>query len=85
MLRYPVRTIPLDDGQFVIRFVDVPEAAAVGDSVADALSNAQAVLETVLSSYCIDGRPIPAPSRIDGARTVATEKFSLLGAEVPDR
>lgn len=83
MLTYPVRTIPTDDGQFVVRFVDVPEAAAVGHSEAEALSNAQAVLETVLSSYCIDGRPIPAPSHVAGASTVATDRFSLLGAELP--
>lgn len=83
MITYPVRTIPTDDGQYVVRFVDVPEAAAVGLTEAEALSNAQAVLETVLSSYCVDGRPIPAPSRLAGAPTVATARFSLLGAEVP--
>lgn len=85
MLTYPVRTTPIDDGQFVVRFVDVPEAAAVGLTEAEALSNAQSVLETVLSSYCVDGRPIPAPSHLAGAPTVATEKFSLLGAELPPK
>ena len=40
------------------------------------------MLETVLS-LCVDGRPIPAPTNVDGAATVATEKFSLLGAELP--
>ena len=83
MLSYPVRFIPTDDGQFLVRFTDVPEAAALGSSEQEALEAAKPILESVLSSYCIDGRPIPAPSKASGAPTVSTDKFSLLGMEVP--
>lgn len=83
MLSYPVRLIPTDDGQILVRFPDVPEAAALGTSEDDALKNALPVLESALSSYCIDGRSIPSPSDICGAPTVTTHRFSLVGAEVP--
>ena len=83
MLSYPVRFIPTEDGQLLVRFTDVPEAAAFGNSKEEALEAAKPILESVLSSYCVDGRPIPAPSKEPGAATVCTEKFSLLGIEIP--
>lgn len=82
MLSYPVRLVPTDDGMVVVRFTDVPEAAAVGSSEEEAMQSAQQVLEAVLSAYCIDGRAIPAPSDICGAPTVTTMKFSLVGMEL---
>ncbi|HEX8526055.1 type II toxin-antitoxin system HicB family antitoxin [Allosphingosinicella sp.] len=84
MLSYPVRFIPTEDGSVLVRFPDVPEAAAVGADEDEALEGALHVLESVLSAYCVDGRAIPAPSDICGAPTVATDKFSILGMEVPD-
>ena len=85
MLSYPVRLIPTDDRMVLVRFPDVPEAAAVGGTEEEALESARHVLETVLSTYCVDGRPIPSPSDICGAPMVATEKFSLVGMEMPGR
>ena len=83
MLSYPVRFIPAEDGTVIVRFPDVPEAAAVGADEDEALASAAAILETVLATYCVDGRPIPHPSDICGAPQVTTEKFSLIGMEVP--
>ena len=83
MLRYPVRIIPTDDGQILVRFPDVPEAAAFGTTEEEALENAVPILEMVLSAYCIDGRQIPSPSDICGAPMIGTDKFSLLGLEIP--
>lgn len=82
MLSYPVRLIPTGDGSVLARVVDVPEAAALGASEEEALAAAQRVLETVLSNYCIDGRPIPSPSDVCGAPRIATERFSVLGMEM---
>ncbi|MDQ4086520.1 MAG: type II toxin-antitoxin system HicB family antitoxin [Pseudomonadota bacterium] len=83
MLSYPARLIPTEDGLILVRLVDIPEAAAFGATEEEALANAKPILEAVLSSYCVDGRPIPSPSDICGAPAVATEKFSVLGLEVP--
>jgi len=83
VLKYPARLIPTEDGVILVRLLDVPEAAAFGATEEEALANVKPVLETVLSSYCVDGRPIPSPSDVCGAPTVATERFSLLGLELP--
>ncbi len=83
MLKYPARLNPTEDGLIRVRLPDVPEAAAFGATEEEALAAVQPILEAVLSSYCVDGRPIPSPSDVCGAPTVATEKFSLLGLEVP--
>lgn len=83
MLSYPIRLIPTEDGMVLVRFPDVPEAAAIGATEDEAIEAARRVLDTVLSTYCIDGRAIPSPSDICGAPTIATEKFSVLGLEMP--
>ena len=83
VLKYPARLIPTEDGTILVRLPDVPEAAAFGSTEEEALAAVQPILEAVLSSYCVDGRPIPSPSDVCGAPIVATEKFSLLGLEVP--
>ena len=83
MLSYPVRFIPTEDGMVLLRFPDVPEAAALGATEDEALAAARPILESVLSSYCVDGRPIPAPSDICGAPRVATDRFSVVGMDVP--
>jgi antitoxin HicB len=83
LLSYPARLIPTEDGLVLVRLVDVPEAAAFGSTEEEALANVKPILETVLSSYCVDGRAIPSPSDICGAPMVVTEKFSVLGMEVP--
>ena len=75
--------IPTDDGHVIVRFPDVPEAAGIGETEQAALDNALVVLEQVLATYCTDGRAIPSPSEICAAPIVTTEKFSLLGLEVP--
>ncbi len=83
MLTYPARLIPTEEGPVLVRLIDVPEAAALGATEEEALANVVPILEAVLSSYCVDGRPIPSPSDICGAPTVTTDKFSVLGIEVP--
>jgi predicted RNase H-like HicB family nuclease len=83
VLSYPIRLIPTEDGMVLVRFPDVPEAAAIGATEDEAIEAARRVLDTVLSTYCIDGRAIPSPSDICGAPTIATEKFSVLGLEMP--
>ena len=83
MLSYPVRLIPTEEGMVLVRFPDVPEAAAIGADEGEALESARRVLETVLSTYCIDGRAILSPSDICGAPLVATEKFSVVGMDTP--
>ena len=72
MLAYPVRLIPdRESGGFVVTFPDIPEALTQGESVEDALRQAQDALETALDFYFDERRPVPMPSRPRrGQRTV---------------
>jgi antitoxin HicB len=75
MLAYPVRLTSLDHGGLIVRFPDVPEAVACGDTEQAVLENAKPVLEAVLESYVSEGRALPEPSDIEGALRVVTDRF----------
>jgi predicted RNase H-like HicB family nuclease len=79
MLSYPVRLTPVDDRLIMLTFHDLPEAVVVASDEDDAFGRAPQVLETVLSSYVLEGRSIPSPSDVCGAPVVTTERFSSAG------
>lgn len=83
MLNYPARLEPREDGAVRLTLPDVPEVAIDAASEEEAMRSAPAMLETILASYVLDGRPIPRPSDICGAPMVGTDRYSLLGVEVP--
>lgn len=61
MLMYPAR-ITTDGRGFFVRFPDIPEALAGGDSREDALAEARDALETAMEFYFEDARTVPMPS-----------------------
>lgn len=61
MLDYPVILEP-DDGTVLVTFPDIPEAATFGANEEDALQQAVDALETALSFYVDDRKPLPVPS-----------------------
>ncbi len=69
MFNYPVLLTP-DEGSFLVTFPDVPEAITFGANQEEALLHAIDALETALSFYIDDRRPLPVPSLIDGLPTV---------------
>lgn len=81
MLSYPVRIVPEGEGSVRLTFPDLPEAVVFGTDEDDAFAQATPVLETVLDSYLLAGRAIPAPSDICGAPVVTTMRFNILDAE----
>jgi antitoxin HicB len=62
MFDYPVILDPQPEGGFVVTFPDVPEAITQGEDEADALSHAVDALESALSFYVDDRKPLPIPS-----------------------
>ena len=63
MLSYPVNLIADPDTQsVVVEFPDIPFAHSAGDDEAEALLNAQDALESALTVFLDDKRPIPSPS-----------------------
>lgn len=77
MIAYPARIIPTDEGLVLVRFPDVPEAAATGATETEALTIASQVLEAVLRSYRAEGRPLPRPSDICAAPLVEVAGFDI--------
>lgn len=84
MLSYPVRVTPGSEQAVMLTFPDVPEAVVVGRCVGEAFQQAADVLEAILAAYVIEGRTIPKPSQAQGAPTVCTHRFSLVGCERGD-
>lgn len=63
MLDYPVVLEAQPEGGFVVTFPDVPQAITQGEDEEEALLYAVDALETGLSFYMDDRKPLPVPSR----------------------
>lgn len=71
MLDYPVILEAQPEGGFVATFPDVPEAITQGEDEDEALFYAIDALETALSFYVDDRKPLPVPSKAKrGQKTV---------------
>jgi len=66
MLIYHYTLTPDDNGTLLIQFPDVPEAAAVADTEADAPDQAIEGLEAALQIYVDTRRPLPNVEFIEG-------------------
>ena len=62
MRGYPARFQPAKEGGFTITFRDVPEAITEGDTIDEALAAASDALESALSFYIDDRKPLPKSS-----------------------
>jgi antitoxin HicB len=63
MLDYPVILEAQPEGGFVVTFPDVPEAITQGEDEDEALLYAIDALESALSFYVDDRKPLPVPSK----------------------
>jgi antitoxin HicB len=61
MFDYPVNLAP-DGDTVLVTFPDVPEAITFGETEEEALRQAVDALETALSFYVDDRKPLPVPS-----------------------
>ncbi|MGE4535464.1 MAG: type II toxin-antitoxin system HicB family antitoxin [Desulfovibrio sp.] len=62
MYEYPVTLTPLENGDVMASFPDVPEALTYGENEAFALEWAQDALHVALAGYMDDHLDIPVPS-----------------------
>ena len=81
---YPVKlTADRKDGGYVVTCRDLPEAITQGDTLAEALSEAEGALQAAIEGRIEDGMDIPPPSQAKrGERPVATPVTSALKAAV---
>jgi antitoxin HicB len=63
MFDYPVTLTPDDNGTVLVTFHDVPEAITFGADEDEALLNAIDALETGLSFYVDERKPLPTASK----------------------
>ena len=71
MFDYPVILEAQPEGGFVVTFTDVPEAITQGEDEDEALLYAVDALESALSFYVDDRKPLPVPSKAKrGQKTV---------------
>jgi antitoxin HicB len=56
---YPAEIIKDEQGRYFVRFLDFAEAITEGESLQEALANAQEVLALTLEARRAEGLPIP--------------------------
>ena len=79
MYDYPVTLTPLENGDVMASFPDVPEALTYGENEAFALEWAQDALHVALAEYMDDHMDIPAPSApAPGQPTVSPSPLAAL-------
>ena len=69
MFDYPV-ILTKDDDSILVTFPDIPEAITFGENEQEALRHGVDALESALSFYVDDKKPLPTPSKIEGLKTL---------------
>ena len=72
MLAYPYDLTKDDNGEWLVTFPDIPEAAATGEDKEAAVIEAMDGLLCALDGYFADKRIIPAPSHAKKGQAVLT-------------
>jgi len=69
--RYPVRLEQEEDGGYVVTLPDIGYGATQGDTLEEALAQAEDLLEEAVLGMMAHGEEVPVPSRAKGRPTVA--------------
>ncbi|HZC16759.1 MAG TPA: type II toxin-antitoxin system HicB family antitoxin [Caulobacteraceae bacterium] len=67
-LTYPAKVVEAQPNDFVVQFIDIPEAISGGATVDEALAEAAEALEVAVEYYLNEGRAIPDPSPVRGGQ-----------------
>jgi antitoxin HicB len=68
---WPVDLIPADEGGFIVNFPDMPNGWSQGENRAEALAQAEDLLEEIVLGRMAYGEEVPLPSAANGRPTVA--------------
>jgi len=68
---WPVDLIPADEGGYIVNFPDLPNGWSQGEDRAEALAQAEDLLEEIVLGRMAYGEDVPLPSAADGRSTVA--------------
>lgn len=75
-MEYPMIFLPVNDGGYVVKSVDIPEAFTEGHDLDEARLMAADALQICLDEYAKEGRLIPPPSDLK-AGTKMAESYKL--------
>jgi hypothetical protein len=76
MVAYPAKLARRGENRVMLTLPDVPELVVVADGEKEALDRAPALLDSILSGYQCEHRPMPEPSRIGGAPLIEPKPAS---------
>lgn len=68
---WPVDLIPAEEGGYIVNFPDLPNGWSQGKDSAEALVQAEDLLEEIVLGRMAHGEAVPAPSTARGRPTVA--------------
>lgn len=66
---YPVIFEDAEEGGYVVTVPDIPCCFTQGEDMADAIFMAEDVIAMMLAEYEDEGKPVPAPSKIEDVKT----------------
>lgn len=78
VFQYPA-TIGLDQGSYILRFPDFPEAITDGQTMAEALEEAADLLGSVIAHRIAEKEPIPYPSKSRRGQRLVTVPLWVAG------
>lgn len=76
---YPVIFEEAEEGGYNVSVPDIPGVFTCGDDMAESIEMAEDAIEMMLADYEDEGKPIPAPSKIEDIKT--TGIVSLVRAD----
>jgi antitoxin HicB len=79
--RYPVRLKREEDGGYVVTLPDIRYGATQGDTLEEALAQAEDMLEEAVLGMMAHGEDVPSPSPAKGRPTVALPALSAAKLE----
>ena len=68
---WPVDLIPAEEGGYIVNFPDLPNGWSQGEDRAEALMQAEDLLEEIVLGRMAYGEEVPLPSAANGRPTVA--------------
>ena len=68
---WPVDLIPAEEGGYIVNFPDSPNGWSQGDDRAEALAQAEDLLEEMVLGMMAHGEDVPLPSPANGRPTIA--------------
>ena len=68
---WPVELIPAEEGGYIVNFPDLPNGWSQGEDRAEALAQAEDLLEEIVLGRMAYGEEVPIPSAAGGRPTVA--------------